>query len=86
LQVPESPRKERDEGVLAQRAPRPGGPPHHFMQNPVSRKLSGIRLQPALRQADGKAAAGGLNEVRGLADSRWRDETWYDWRGVPQHD
>jgi hypothetical protein len=30
LQAPESPRKERDEGVLAQRAPRPGGPPHHL--------------------------------------------------------
>ena len=30
LQAPESPRKERDEGVLAQRAPRPGGPPHRL--------------------------------------------------------
>jgi hypothetical protein len=38
--------KERDEGVLAQRAPRPGGPPHNLCRTPDFRKLSDIGLQP----------------------------------------
>src|ERR1039458_10260972 len=50
LQAPESPRKERDEGVLAQRAPRPGGPPHHLCRTQLRENYATLGFSPPSRE------------------------------------